>query len=314
MLVVSDDPSAIERKHLFPKDSAWAWRRNQFPIQIITEETAERLLKTAGSSLTALDRLRADLQPGEVAVTRAGSRIRTSVVATQTDDARSEECYNIIGFIPGIGAQTESGTGRGLNSQVIVVHAYYDGLGVGPDGTLYAGANDNASGVATMLEMARVLNHGPYQPKKTVVFVAWTGGERRQVLNVRDAMNAKLGFSSLTVEAVIELGGVGAGDGTGIALGDGSSYRLVRLFQGAAGRIGVSTTTRGRGPHFGMPIGMRPDTGSQSALPIYISWDGSDQKAHTTLDTFEALDPKKLEQVGQTTLLAVTVLSREVEY
>jgi hypothetical protein len=63
-----------------------------------------------------------------------------------------------------------------------------------------------------------------------------------------------------------------------------------------------------------MPIGIRPDTGSQSALPIYISWDGSDRKSHTTLDTFEVIDPEKLEQVGQMTLLAVTVLSREVEY
>ena len=42
--------------------------------------------------------------------------------------------------------------------------------------------------------------------------------------------------------------------------------------------------------------------------------DGSDRTAHTPEGTFEATDPQKLEQVGQTTLLALTVLSREVEY
>jgi len=311
-LIVSEDPSAVQRKELFPKDSRWTYGRGQAPAMVISQELAERLLATAGSSLAGLEHLGDDLQPGEVALTGPGVGVRMDIVAIQTDDSLSEECYNVIGFIPGIGAQMESETGRGLDSQVIMVHAYYDGLGVGPDGTLYPGANDNASGVAAMLEMARVLQNGSYQPKKTVVFVAWTGGERGETLSVRDVMNAKLGFSSLTIEAVVELSGVGAGDGQGIALGDGSSHRLVQLYQGAAGRMGLSTTTRGRGPHFGVYV--RPDSRNESALPIYVSWDGSDRMAHTAQDTVEAIDPDKLEGVGQTTLLTLTVLSREVEY
>jgi Zn-dependent M28 family amino/carboxypeptidase len=311
-LLVSEDPAALQRKHLFPKDSRWTYGRGRAPVMVISEEVAERLLATAGSSLAGLDDLGVGLEPGEVALMRADVSVRMATSVTQTDDSTSEKCYNIIGFIPGAGAQMESGLGRGLDSQVILVHAYYDGLGIGPDGTFYAGANDNASGVATMLEMARVLNRGAYQPDKTVVFVAWTGGERGDNLSVRDVMNAKLGFSSLTVEAVIELSGVGAGDGKGIALGDASSFRLVQVFQKAARRMGVSTTTRGRGPHFGVYV--RPDSRSQSALPLYVSWDGSDRLAHTAQDTFEAIDTKKLEQVGQTTLLMLTVLSREVEY
>jgi hypothetical protein len=193
-----------------------------------------------------------------------------------------------------------------------MVSAYYDGLGVGPDGTLYPGANDNGSGVATMLELARVLKQGPYQPKRTVVFVAWTGGERTESLSVSNVMGAKAGFMSLTVEAVIELSGVGAGDGSAIALEQGSSFRLVQLFQKAAGRLGASTTTRGRGPHHDMFT--LPGFGGRSALTAYVSWDGSDRTAHTPEDTVEALDPIKLRQVGQTTLLALTVLSREVNY
>ena len=312
VLLVSEDPAALQRKHLFPKDSRWTYGRGRAPVMVISEQVAERLLATAGSSLAGLYDLGVGLQPGEVALMRADASVRLATAVTQTDDATSEKCYNVIGFIPGAGAQMESGLGRGLDSQVILVHAYYDGLGIGPDGTFYAGANDNASGVATMLEMARVLNQGAYQPDKTVVFVAWTGGERGDTLSVRDVMNAKLGFSSLTVEAVIELSGVGAGDGKAIALGDASSFRLVQVFQKAARRMRVATTTRGRGPHFGVYV--RPDSRSQSALPLYVSWDGSDRLAHTAEDTFEAIDPKRLEQVGQTTLLMLTVLSREVEY
>jgi Zn-dependent M28 family amino/carboxypeptidase len=65
--------------------------------------------------------------------------------------------------------------GRALSEQVIIVSAYHDGLGDQPDGILYPGANDNASGVARMLEMPRQLMASPYEPKKTVMFVAWAG-------------------------------------------------------------------------------------------------------------------------------------------
>ncbi len=312
VLVISDDPTAVQRKYVFPKDSRWTWGRSRAPVLTISQATAERLLATTGSNLAKLDEAAAGLQAGEVALTGTGVGVHMQIVATQTEDTRSEQCYNVIGFIPGIGARMSSETGRGLDSQVIMVHAYYDGVGLDPDGVLYPGANDNASGIASMLEIARVLKEGDYQPKKTVVFVAWSGGERGQNLGVRDVMNAKLGFSSLTVEGVIELSGVGAGQGKGIALGDASSYRLVQLFQKAAGRMGASTTTRGRDPHFGTYVGLPTQT--ESALPMYVSWDGSDRIAHTAGDTWEAIDPQKLEEVGQTVLLSLTVLSREVEY
>jgi len=306
VLVVADDPHTLERKHLFAQEN---WFRKSVPTMVIASEVAERLLATAGSSLDELERTRAGLQPGGVALTGTGVTVR---LATILDEDLSDEYYHVIGFIPGTGAAMGPRQGMGLDHQVIMVSAYYDGLGVGPDGVLYPGANDNGSGVAVMLEMARVLMEAPYPPKRTVVFVAWAGGERYEGLSVSNAMNAKIGFRSLGLEVVIELSGVGAGDGDAIALGQGSSYRLVQLFQKAAGRLGVSTTTRGRGPHYGMPAWA--GFGERSALTAYVSWDGSDRTAHTPEDIFEAIDPQKLEQVGQTALLALTVLSREVEY
>jgi len=306
VLVVSDAPRTLQRKYLFVQEY---WRRKPVPVMVITPEVAERLLATVSSSLDEMDILGARLQPGEVALTDPAVPVRLATIA---EENLSDEYYNVIGFIPGTGAAMGPGKGKGLDNQVIMVSAYYDGLGVGPDGTLYPGANDNGSGVAAMLEMARVLKEAPYQPKKTVVFVAWAGGERSEGLSVSNVMSAKTGFRLLAREAVIELSGVGAGDGKGIALGQGSSFRLVQLFQKAADRVGASTTTRGRGPHYGMFA--RPGFGGRSALTAYVSWDGSDQTAHTPEDTFEAIDPQKLERVGQTTLLALTVLSREVDY
>ena len=308
MLVVSEDPHIFGRKLLYVEEH---WRSKPIPVMYITPQVAERLLETAGSSLADLDERAVGLGPGEAALTAPGVTVHLETQLTMSDGL-DERYYDVVGFIPGSGSHMGDQLGQGLDNQVIMVSAYYDGLGVGPDGTLYPGANDNASGVAMMLELARVLKEAPYQPQKTVVFAAWAGGERSKGLSVRNMMDAKIGFQSLAIEVVIELSGVGAGDGTGIALDQKSSFRLIQLFQEAAGRLGVETTTRGRGPHYGMPV--EAGFGGRSALSAYLSWDGSDRLAHTPGDRVEAIEPETLEQVGQTTMLVLTVLSREVDY
>ena len=285
----------------------------------ITPEVADRLLRTAGSSLAAFNQQDAELAPGEIAMTDPGAMLRMQIPVTGTifgyeDLLETEftELETIIGYIPGTGADEMLAPGEPMSNQAIIVSAYYDGVGMGLDGTLYPGANDNASGVATMLEIARVLQAADYEPKRTVVFIAWPEGERYQGLSLTDAMNATTYMRNLIPEAVIELSGVGAGTGESIFLAEGTSFRLTQLFQEAANRVGSSTTTRGRGPHYGIPqyLGF----GGRSALSAYVHWDGADDTAHTLEDTIAAIDPEKLDQVGQTTLLAVTVLSRERDY
>jgi hypothetical protein len=68
-----------------------------------------------------------------------------------------------------------------LRNEYVVVTAHFDGLGVkpgfppGPQGTLN-GADDNASGVAAMIEMARAMT-GAAAPRRSVLFVAVSGEE-----------------------------------------------------------------------------------------------------------------------------------------
>jgi peptide/nickel transport system permease protein len=308
-LVVSDDPLDITRRYLLPERSLVSY--HGVIIMMITPQVADTLLVSAGTSLEELDRQAANLQPGAIAVTDPGVSVSVEMNTASFDTTSSEDYYNVIGFIAGTGSSF-SQAGGGLDSQVVMVSAYYDGVGTSPDGILYPGANDNASGVATMLELARALKTSPYEPKRTVVFAAWAGGERREGLSVDTMMNAHLGFDQLNVEDVIELSGVGAGDGSSMVLGQNSSYRLVRLFQSAAGRLGYPSTTRGRGPHYGLTI--LPGFGGREGLSLDISWDGSDRLAHTPQDTVDRIDPQKLKEVGETTLLGLTVLTREINY
>jgi ABC-type dipeptide/oligopeptide/nickel transport system permease subunit len=304
LLIVDRDENTLEKRFLYPFG-----RDGQFPTLIISEEMADMLLATCGSSLDDLENKANELGAYEVWMTDRGTKVNYEFSGYWGDN--DEKHITVIGYIPGTGANVQNKSGRSLDSQVIVVSAYFDGLGTGPDGTFYPSANDNASGVATMLEMARVMMEGDYEPKKTVVFIAWSGGNRWEGLEISNAMNAKQGFGMLEVEAIIELAGVGAGSGKGIALTQGSSFRLVTLYQDAASRINVPTTTRGRGPHFGFG---QPWRGNRTAPSLYISWNGSDDTAFTEYDTLDKIDPEKLEKTGETTSLVLTVLSREIDY
>jgi hypothetical protein len=64
------------------------------------------------------------------------------------------------------------GTDPARRDQWIILSAHYDHLGV-RGGVLYPGADDNASGVAMMLEVARALVQSPERPKRSVMFIAF---------------------------------------------------------------------------------------------------------------------------------------------
>ena len=65
--------------------------------------------------------------------------------------------------------------------EVIIYTAHWDHLGIGPviDGdSIYNGAHDNASGVASMLTIAKVFAEQEVKPKRTIVFLAVTAEEQ----------------------------------------------------------------------------------------------------------------------------------------
>jgi hypothetical protein len=90
--------------------------------------------------------------------------------------AREElRARNVIGILRGRDPKRRA--------EAVVVGAHYDHLGLGgpfaldPDstGAIHNGADDNASGIAALLEIARALAIRP--PARTVVFVAFSGEE-----------------------------------------------------------------------------------------------------------------------------------------
>ncbi len=82
--------------------------------------------------------------------------------------------------VPGLNADSPGGRNVGavfrgqdpaLRDEWIILAAHFDHLGV-RRGRLYPGADDNASGVAMMLEVARSVVHGP-PPKRSIMFIGF---------------------------------------------------------------------------------------------------------------------------------------------
>ena len=75
---------------------------------------------------------------------------------------------NVIGVIPG--------NDPVLKDEYIIIGAHYDHLGV-RDGQIYNGADDNASGTATIIEMARILKSQQNSLKRSIIIAAFDAEE-----------------------------------------------------------------------------------------------------------------------------------------
>jgi hypothetical protein len=110
------------------------------------------------------------LGSGATGATRARPRELRGLTATIriSGQERRLTARNVIAAIPGADPR--------LREEAVVIGAHLDHLGQS-DGKYYPGADDNASGVASLLEIARTLAAMPRKPKRTIVFAFWTAEE-----------------------------------------------------------------------------------------------------------------------------------------
>ena len=151
-----------------------------------------------------------------------------------SDDAgklQTTDIVNVVAILPGV-TQPE---------KRIIVAAHYDSINAGGSGGRGAesaapGADDDASGVAVVLELARVMSQ--YRFRKTIVFIAFAGEEIGLVGSTRYAARAK--GNREQIEAVFNNDVVGANivgqvhdDILGLddtVDGDGDTGNLLRIY------------------------------------------------------------------------------------
>ena len=107
--------------------------------------------------------------------TRRVMRLQPSFAARDTFPAADRAlAVNVAGVLPG--------SDPALRDEVVVIDAHYDHIGIAATplngDSINNGADDDASGVVAVLEVARMLASSPQRPRRTIVFLLTTGEER----------------------------------------------------------------------------------------------------------------------------------------
>jgi hypothetical protein len=142
-------------------------------LSMMEEETR----KIATQNLASLKANRTTNTTSLVNMTFKYEQPRNVALSIKMDIVRQERAaFNVIGILEGSDPK--------LKDEAIVIGAHYDHLGRGGEGSLapregevHHGADDNASGVAGLIELARSFKTGAPKSRRTLIFIAFSGEE-----------------------------------------------------------------------------------------------------------------------------------------
>ncbi len=209
---------------------------------------------------------------------------------------------NVIGIIPG--------TDPKLKNETVVLSAHYDHLGLGwPDvrkgneGEIHYGADDNASGVATIIELAKSMSK-TVKPKRTIVFLACTAeeagliGSRYYVEHCKDYFSGNI-FANVNIDTDGSLF-----DKKLLVLNGNTAKEWKFIFMGTDYTTGVKSEV----------IDKELDASDQVAfiekgIPAVQLFTGATANYHRPTDTYDKIDGKGLVKVATVAKEVITYLA-----
>jgi uncharacterized protein len=266
----------------FRRPNREAWVPEPIPSLRITPTVAEDLL--TGTDLT-LDDLSISftsyplLTEATVAIEVAGP-----------EACAAEGCVgrNVLGLLPGRDPD--------YRDELIILGAHYDHMGQIPNGVVWAGANDNASGVAVLLEIARTWHEQGYTPRRSVLFAAWDAEEIGLIGSTYYVEHPRYALDDTLASLQMDMVGVGADTLYIDGLNDQARY-----LQSIASSLDIDTALS---DHRRSDHGPFMRVGIQANL---LSWFGEDVEIptyHRPSDTLSTIQFEKLDAVGEIASLA----------
>ena len=208
-------------------------------------------------------------------------------------DNRDKEGFlgrNVGAFLPG--------SDPDLRDQWVIVSAHYDHLGI-IKGKLYPGADDNASGVAVLLELAEHFALQKAKPRRTIFFIAFDQEEAGLLGSVHFAAHPPRDIRKLSAFLTADMLGRSMANLMNeyvFALGSEKSPRLRMLLETVkpadglrVGRVGTDL------------IGTRSDYGPfrDRHVPFLFFSTGQHPDYHQPTDLPDRLDYEKLRRIAQ---------------
>jgi len=284
------------------------------PILLVSDRAATALLAGTGHDLPILEEA---LQRGPMPFAIEG---RAAVVRVETDlDVKTAR--NVLGRMAG--REDLPGT--------VVVTAHYDHVGTGAGGVVFHGADDNASGTATMLEVADALGQPGARPRRPVLFAAFAAEEKGLVGSAALVKDPTVPLDDILAVLNLDMMGRGVGDEVFVNLaplgtdllevlkaGAGAArlrpvYRSVEPVEGkvppAKGRAGLNLKIpRSPGGYFG-----RSDHANfyRKGIPCAFFFGGMHSDYNRPTDTWDRLNLEKMKRVGRFVFFAAHRLAED---
>ena len=268
-------------------DTLEAWRGQvSSPAGIVAARATLAALRQAGIDAAALAApTDADGRPRSKPL---GVRARLAAGVVQ----ESARTANVVGLLAG----SEPAAG------CVVLGAHYDHLGFGGETSLapdrqevHPGADDNASGVAALLAVARELAGGPPR-RRTVVFAAFSGEELGLLGSSAFVKRPPAGCAPGTIQLMVNLDMVGRPEGgklyvQGAASAEGGRERAERL-------AATAPTIQLRLAFGGDGYGPSDHTSFYAVgVPVVFLFTGAHGDYHRPTDTADKLDLRGLSEV-----------------
>jgi aminopeptidase YwaD len=231
---------------------------------------------------------------------KVGSRSTAVARVASPVEPIVRDTANVAGRLPG----------SGTSSRVLVVGAHMDHLGLGTSSSLapgvhdiHNGADDNASGVSVVLEMARALAAMDARERAfDVVFIAF-GAEEMGLIGSKHYVRSLGDRAGKDLVAMLNFDMVGRlGDEGVVIAGTGTSTRWPEILKAAAGDLAVRTTDDGYGPS---------DHGSfyEAGVPVLHFFTGSHEDYHKPSDDIGKINFDGAARIGNLAL----AIARRIE-
>ena len=204
-----------------------------FPQLHISSDAANKLLTGTGFSISNCQtKIDESKKPFSVNLTTK------AIVEVHAWYEKNALTMNVAGMI--------EGSDPVLKNEYVIVGAHLDHVGT-QAGLLFPGANDNASGSAGVLEIAKAFIRNGIKPKRSVIFVLFAGEEQGLDGSKHFVESWKQGYDNIT--AMLNLDCVGYGDS--IQVGNGRSapilWQIAKRNDEAGINLMVNTTWSGGG-------------------------------------------------------------------
>ena len=260
------------------------------PVIHVKREVADLLLYKSGGSLVSLENTVIQMKEKFKSI-----ELKKNVSVSTTVKHKTVQTQNIVGVLPGIDEQ--------LKNEYVVMGAHYDHLGFGGEHSgsrrpdhyeIHNGADDNASGVSVMMELAELFSHNNSN-KRTLVFVGF-GAEEMGLLGSKHFVKSGI-VENDNIQIMLNMDMVGRLDRKENKISIGGTHTAVSL-ESEIENIVSKTSLK----YSFSPEGYGPSDHSSfyvNDTPVLFFFTGAHNDYHTPDDDAEKINYKGMKVLSQ---------------